>query len=151
MPDDIRGWLTEALARRTRHPALEQTLFRQLEQFERGPLEQLGELVRAVVEELRISQHLLADQAQDVQALQQTVASLTSRLDELAGRVPAAPAPAAGHVLLLSTVEGYRLLERPGDPPALGDRVERGGRSYEVLCRNASPFPGDPRPSYLAL
>jgi uncharacterized coiled-coil protein SlyX len=147
MPDDIRGWLTEAVARRARHPELEKTLFHQLKELERGPLEQLGDLVRAVVEELRIAQHRLAEQAVDVRTLQQTVAVLTDRLDDLATRVPEPPPVEAGYVLLLPAPDGYRLLQREGPPPAPGELVE----GFRVLNRGSSPLPGDRRPCLLAL
>jgi hypothetical protein len=146
MPDDIRGWLTEAVARRARHPELEKTLFHQLKELERGPLEQLGELVRAVVEELRIAQQRLAEQAVDVRTLQQTVAVLTERLDDLATRVPAPPVE-AGYVLLLPAPDGYRLAQREGLPPAPGELVD----GFRVLNRGRSPLPGDRRPCLLAL
>jgi hypothetical protein len=151
MADETRGWLADALSRRTRHPELEQTLFHRLQQLEKGPIEQLGELVRAVIDELRLTQHRLADQTRDLASLQQTVASLTGRLDELAARVPAAPAVAEGHVLLLPTRDGYRLVERAGPPPLPGDSIEHDGGRYRALSRNASPFPGDGRACLLAL
>jgi hypothetical protein len=153
MPDDIRGWVAEALARRTRHPELERTLFHRLQELEQGPLEQLGELVRAVVEELRVTQARLTEQTRDLHSLRGTVAVLSERLDELATRAPA-PAPATvadGYVLLLPSAEGYRLLEQSGEPPSPGDLVEHEARRFHVLSRNASPFPGDSRPSFLAL
>jgi hypothetical protein len=152
MSDDLRGWLSDALARRTRHPELEQTLFHRLQELEQGPLEQLGELVRALVDELRVTQRRVADQAHDLQALQQTVSALTDRVDEAAAaRAPEPPPIEVGHVLLLPSPEGYRLVVREGPAPALGELVEHGGCGYRALSRNASPLPGDPRPSVVAL
>jgi hypothetical protein len=151
MADEIRGWLSDALARRTRHPELEQTLFHRLHELEQGPIEQLGELVRAVIDELRNTQQRLADQARDLAGLQQTVAHLSGRLDELATRPPE-PAPLeAGHLLLLPSPGGYRLADCDGPPPPLGEPVEHEGRRYRTLSRNASPHPGDRRPCLLAL
>jgi hypothetical protein len=149
MPEDIRGWLAEALGRRAHRPALEQTLFHQLDALERGPIEQLGELVRAVVDELRLAQQRLAEQAADLRALKATVAALGSRLDAVTA-TPVAPEPepeAEGHVLLLATSEGYRLVEREGPLPAPGTVFD----GYRVLGPGRSPLPGDARPCAVAL
>jgi hypothetical protein len=150
MPEDIRGWLAEALGRRTHRPALEQTLFHQLDALERGPIEQLGELVRAVVDELRLAQQRLQEQAADLRALKATVAALSARLDTVTATPEPEPVP-EGHVLLLSTREGYVLLERAGPLPAPGEAVEHAGRTYRVLGRGRSPLPGDARPCSVAL
>jgi hypothetical protein len=153
MPEDIRGWLAEALGRRTHRPALEQTLFHQLDALERGPIEQLGELVRAVVDELRLAQRRLQEQAADLRALKAAVAALSSRLDAATAPPPEhEPEPAPeGHVLLLATNAGYLLLERRGPLPAPGGSVEHEGASYRVLGRGSSPLPGDARPCGVAL
>lgn len=150
MPDDIRGWLTEALSRRTRHPELERTLFHRLEELERGPMEQLGELVRAVVEELRFTQDRLTDQTRDLYALRGTVAVMGERLDELASRVPAPPQIAEGYALFLPSPDGYVLVARDGAPPAPGDQVEHDGGRYRVLNRGHAGLPGG-LPTVLAL
>jgi hypothetical protein len=151
MPEDIRGWLAEALGRRTQRPALEQTLSHQLDALERGPLEQLGELVRAVVDELRLAQQRLNEQAADLRALRATVAALSERMDAAAAPEPAPQLVAPGHVLLLSTSDGYRLAERNGPPPEPGETIAYDGCGYAVLGRGRSPLPGDRRPCLLAL
>ena len=53
----------------------------------------------------------------------------------------------AGHLLYIWTPTGYRLQERDGPPPAVGDMIELGelGRQ-EVQKVGASPLPGDARP-----
>jgi hypothetical protein len=57
-----------------------------------------------------------------------------------------APRPAvAGHVLFVSSPEGYRLLERRGAPPARGELLDLEGNRFRVLRLGPSPFPGDPR------
>jgi hypothetical protein len=155
MPEDIRGWLADAIGRRTHRPALEQTLFHQLDALEKGPLEQLGELVRAVVDELRLAQQRLNEQAADLRALRATVVALNARVDGVEARVPEPeaeepPAP-DGHVLLVPSPDGYRLVERGGPPPAPGEPVEHDGRRYGALSRGRSPFPGDARPCLLVL
>jgi hypothetical protein len=150
MPEDIRGWLAEAIGRRTHRPALEQTLFHQLDALERGPLEQLGELVRAVVDELRHAQQRLNEQAADLRALKAAVLSLNARIDGLTAEPEPEPEPepvAVGHVLLLAAPDGYRLVERDGPPPAADEVVD----GYRVLGRGRSPLPDDRRPCLLAL
>jgi hypothetical protein len=147
---EARSWLGDALARRTRHPTLEGTLFNRLHELEQGPLEQLSELVHLVVDELRVAQRRLSEQSGDLRALQRTVATLNDRVDRLSEPTPA-PEPVEGHVLLLTGAEAYRLAGREGPPPAPGDRLEEGGRSYRILGGGASPLPGDRRRCVLAL
>jgi hypothetical protein len=53
---------------------------------------------------------------------------------------------AAKHLLFVWTPSGYRLEERDGDPPAIGDAVELDGRSERVSKIGPSPLPGDSRP-----
>ena len=52
-----------------------------------------------------------------------------------------------GHLLFIWTPTGYRLQEREGPPPAVGDVIDLGelGRQ-EVQKVGASPLPGDSRP-----
>lgn len=145
---DRGGWLSDALGRR-RRAALEETLFRQLEELEEGPLERLGALVNLVIGELRSAQRRLTEQAVDLGALREAVSILAERVQQLEGR-PAAH-PAAGYVLLLTTAEGYRLVARPGTAPPPGEQVVEEGRVYRVLRPGASPLPGDRRPCLLAL
>jgi hypothetical protein len=156
--EQTRGWLAEALSRRTRHPELEQTLFRRLQDLEHGPLEQLGGLVRHVIDELRIAQRRVAEQAADLKSLQAAVTSMAERLSRVETGAAASPsvlAPepeeASAHVLMLSTATGYRLVERDGPPPGQGELVELDGGYWRVLRRHVSPLPGDRRPSVLAL
>jgi hypothetical protein len=172
-----RNWLAEALARRAaRHPDLEQTLFRRLQDLENGPLEQLGGLVRHVIDELRVAQRRVSEQAAELRSLRDTVAALSDRLArveqerverERAEEPRPAPAvapepepepapepgpkPKPGHVLLLALPSGYRLVERDGPPPAAGEAVEHDGVRFRVLGPQASPLPGDQRPSLLGL
>lgn len=143
-----RGWLGDALGRR-RRAALEETLFRQLEELEQGPLERLGSLVNVVIGELRAAQRRLSEQAADVGGLREAVAILAQRVEQLEGRPSAEPA--AGHVLLLATAEGYRLLEADGPAPRPGEPIHDDGRAYRVLRPGRSPLPGDRRPCLLAL
>jgi hypothetical protein len=54
---------------------------------------------------------------------------------------------AAGHLLFIWTPNGYRLEERPGDPPALRDVVDLGDAGRHAVGKlGASPLPGDSRP-----
>jgi hypothetical protein len=156
MPDErpeIRNWLADTMSRRVRHPALEETLFHRFRDLEQGPQEQLGELVRLVIEELRVAQRRVTDQSADLRALHEAAGALSERLDDLAGRLPAAPPPPAadGHVLMLALPDGYRALVRPGPPPAPGEPVELDGRTFRVLAHGASPYPADRRPCAFAL
>jgi hypothetical protein len=57
---------------------------------------------------------------------------------------PQAP-PVEGHLLFAAGNGGYRLLERPGAPPAAAARVELDGAHYEVLRLGPSPLPLDRR------
>ena len=144
---EMRAWIAEALGLRTRHPALETTLFRRLEDIEHGPLVQIGALVHSVVDELRGAQRRLAEQADELRLLRRTVARLTERLDELAGE----DAVADGHLLLLPGTSGYRLVDRDGPPPVRGEAVEVEGARLRVVGVGPSPLPDDPRRSALAL
>lgn len=152
-PGDFRSWLADALGRRVQHPALEETLFLQIDELQRGPLEQLGRLVHMAIDELRLAQARIAEQARDVRTLEQALAALTARVDALSPGAGAEPSPPAteGHVLLVSTPDGYRLAARSGPPPAPGDTVEDAGNRYRVLNLGRSPLPGDRRPAALAL
>ena len=50
------------------------------------------------------------------------------------------------HLLFLTRATGYELVERDGDPPALGDAVELDGEGRFVVSKVAqSPFPDDDR------
>jgi hypothetical protein len=56
------------------------------------------------------------------------------------------PGPSAdGHLLLVPSPDGYRLLEREGPPPARGDMLEMDEVAYCVLRLGLSPLPGDRR------
>lgn len=50
-----------------------------------------------------------------------------------------------GHLLFLSSVSGYELLERDGEPPQLVTTVVEGERTYRVAKVAPSPLPGDRR------
>ena len=151
MPDDLRGWLHDALARRARHPHPRAGALPPLQALEQGPLEQIAELVHAVVEELRLAQRRLDEQAADLRALQLTVARLSDRVDDVEAEAPAPGLVPLGHLVLLPTAAGYELLQRDAPPPAPGDPVEHDGRLYRVLRRGRSPLPADERPCVLAL
>lgn len=50
------------------------------------------------------------------------------------------------HLLFLTRATGYELVERDGDPPALGDAVELDGEGRFVVSKVAqSPLPDDDR------
>jgi hypothetical protein len=59
---------------------------------------------------------------------------------------PASVAAPVGYLLFIWTPTGYRLEERDGEPPVVGDLVELGalGRQ-EVQKIGPSPLPGDAR------
>jgi hypothetical protein len=54
----------------------------------------------------------------------------------------------AGYLLFVSRATGYELVEREGDPPAPGSRVEleENGARFEVVKLGPSPLPRDERP-----
>src|SRR4051812_44112525 len=59
-----------------------------------------------------------------------------------------APGPAAAHILFVATAAGYRVFERDGPPPSLGERLELAeleGAKATVAARRTSPLPGDSR------
>jgi hypothetical protein len=148
---EMRTWLTDVLSRRVRRPALEETIFHQLDELERGPLEQLASLVRMSIDELRIARQRLDDQARDVRALQETMTVLNDRVDALLEPALAAGPLVEGHVLLVLTAEGYRIAEGEGPPPGAGAEIEHEGAPYRVLNRRPSPYPGDRRACALLL
>ena len=55
---------------------------------------------------------------------------------------------AGKHILFVSRPTGYELVEREGDPPALGTQVdlEENGARFEVVKVAPSPLPQDDRP-----
>jgi hypothetical protein len=56
------------------------------------------------------------------------------------------PAPSVeGHVLLVPSPDGYRLLEREGAPPAQGDLLDVDNDRFSVLRLGPSPLPADRR------
>jgi hypothetical protein len=50
------------------------------------------------------------------------------------------------HLLFRWSPSGYTLVERSGEPPAVGDEVEDGEDRFRVTKIAPSPLPGDPRP-----
>jgi signal peptidase len=52
----------------------------------------------------------------------------------------------AGHLLFAWTPTGYELVERDGDPPAVGAVLDESERLYRVSKLAGSPLPADPRP-----
>jgi signal peptidase len=52
----------------------------------------------------------------------------------------------ARHLLFVWTPTGYELVERDGDPPAVGAVLEESERLYRVSKLAGSPLPADPRP-----
>jgi hypothetical protein len=52
---------------------------------------------------------------------------------------------ADGYLLFISRPTGYVLVERGGEPPALGTELENGEETVRVLKVGPSPIPGDRR------
>lgn len=52
---------------------------------------------------------------------------------------------AEGHLLFVWKTSGYELLERPGEPPAVGSEVDLDGKALRVTKLAPSPLPGDER------
>ncbi|HET7572513.1 MAG TPA: hypothetical protein VFJ77_07580 [Gaiellaceae bacterium] len=52
---------------------------------------------------------------------------------------------ADGHLLFVWNPAGYELVERDGDPPAVGSDVDLDGRALRVTKVGPSPLPGDKR------
>jgi hypothetical protein len=55
-------------------------------------------------------------------------------------------ANATGYLLFVSKPSGYSIVEREGDPPAPGDKVELDEAKFTVAKIGTSPLPGDARP-----
>ena len=49
------------------------------------------------------------------------------------------------HLLFVTKPSGYELVERDGDPPALGESVEVEDLSFTVIKVGPSPLPQDER------
>jgi hypothetical protein len=49
------------------------------------------------------------------------------------------------HLLFVTKSTGYELVERDGDPPALGESVEVEDLSFTVIKVGPSPLPQDER------
>jgi hypothetical protein len=64
---------------------------------------------------------------------------------------PAPSAPAAGYVLFVATSSGYRMLEREGAPPRVGEHLELDGTDASVTASRSSPLPRDERPCLVCL
>ena len=50
-----------------------------------------------------------------------------------------------GHLLFVWKTSGYELVERDGEPPAVGSEVDLDGRLLRVTKLGPSPLPGDRR------
>jgi hypothetical protein len=58
---------------------------------------------------------------------------------------------ASHHLLFVWKPSGYELVERTGEPPAIGSEVELEGQQLRVAKLGPSPLPGDGRVcAYLA-
>jgi protein-tyrosine phosphatase len=63
-----------------------------------------------------------------------------------AGPAAVTPTPATpGHLLFLWAPDGWKLEQRDGEPPAVGEIVEVGGMTLIVTAVGPSPLPGDRR------
>jgi protein-tyrosine-phosphatase len=58
---------------------------------------------------------------------------------------PAVPPAGAGYLLFLWGASGWRLEEREGDPPAVGDIIDSDSGTLIVTAIGPSPLPGDRR------
>jgi hypothetical protein len=123
-------------------------LFRRLFRRRRPPppvllpsLERLAELIERVVELL--DEVALGPPREPVRPA--TPAPVPVPANPAPGAVPS-PAPSVdGHMLLVSSPEGYRLLEREGAPPARGDILDVDDVRFSVLRLGPSPLPADRR------
>ncbi len=87
--------------------------------------------------------------------LSELIEGVVARLDQVAlEHEPAPPAPEpdvapapvqAGHVLVVSAPDGYRLLQRDGPPPDRSAALALEGGAFLVLRLGPSPLPGDRR------
>ena len=51
----------------------------------------------------------------------------------------------SAYVLFVWSPAGYRLAERQGQPPLLGEELEEDGQTLVITKVGASPLPGDSR------
>lgn len=54
--------------------------------------------------------------------------------------------PQPKHLLFVWKPSGYELIERDGEPPAVGEEIDVDGRGEWVTKVGPSPLPGDRRP-----
>jgi len=54
--------------------------------------------------------------------------------------------PPPRHLLFVWRPSGYELVEREGEPPAVGQSIDFDGRAQRVTKVGPSPLPGDGRP-----
>jgi hypothetical protein len=83
------------------------------------------------------------DDARGIDLLRTSVAEAEA---ELSPARDGADAAGPGHVLFVWSPSGYALLNRSGEPPAVGSEVGISGGSRVVTKIGPSPLPGDPRP-----
>ena len=106
-----------------------------------------GWLTPEQIEELLREQAGAADEdgARGIELLRTRVAEAEAELEPAAVE----PEPVAddehGHVLFVWSSNGYALLTRAGDPPAVGTEVGVSGGPRVVTKVGPSPLPGDPR------
>jgi len=145
--------VAEALSRRIRHPALERTLFRRLDDDDTGDsagaLGQVEGLLRFAASEWRLARRRIAEHTAELRSLRETVAALVARVELVEARVAEQP---TAHVVLLSRPSGYVFVPCEGPAPAPGETFKHEGATFRVLRHGGrSPFPQDARPCVLAL
>jgi hypothetical protein len=148
--------VVDALSRRIRHPALERTLFRRLDDDDTGDsagaLGQVEGLLRFAATEWRLARRRIAEHTAELRSLRETVAALVARVELVEARVESQPAAPTAHVVLLSRPSGYSFAPFEGPPPAPGETIQYEGAAFRVLRHGGrSPFPQDARPCVLAL
>ncbi len=127
-------------------------------------IEELARVLRSPLARLLSDDEAQTNEPVVPELLPAAAAEASDRLDEPDECVPLAAAvaerpvqmPALGHVVFVSTVAGYRLFERDGAAPGVGERVsigelagvESNGSEAAVVVTGlrASPLPGDSRP-----
>src|SRR3954447_9793064 len=126
--------VVDALSRRIRHPALERTLFRRLDDDDTGDsagaLGQVEGLLRFAASEWRLARRRIAEHTAELRSLRETVAALVARVELVQARVEGQTGATTAYVVLLARTSGYAFVSCEGPPPAPGEKIDHEGATF---------------------